>query len=305
MFAVVEKMKCFLCSKEADVLPKQDAEYHNIRCQNCGEYKITIQAVEILKYMHEDIKYILSSQTFEKYHYERKPLTIQIAHITNAKDITLSEKLYKLSKYFYNETKFRGLGTKIDGDFSQFYCKNNDEYFHLLKTLKSLNIIEIERFDGPSGAKGSRNIMYDSPKLSSFAILAFEKGINSIEEFEEVFMSRKKDGDNYIKIQGNKNMINLATGNGQMTANQYNSLDITELNTLFENVIKALPQNISNEKRNEVNENLSVIKAEIQSPEPQKIIIKNTLFALNAIVKTTAFLASLAKLAEFLQPYFS
>ena len=300
MYVSVRKMKCFLCSEEADKLPHQGLEHH-LYCKNCGEYKITIQAERVLEYMHENIRYILSSQTFEKYYYEDKPLTVLSEHIQNAKDITLSEKLYKLSKYLFHETKKRNLGTEIeDIKHSQFYCKNDIEYFHLLDTLKSMSIIDFEKIDGPSGAKGTHNTMYGYPKLLGPAMLNFEEGIESVEDFKRVFMTTKKDGNQFTtNINGEKIQFNLATDKAQLTAYQNNSLDIAELNTLIENIVKALPQNISDEKRNEVTENLEFIKTEIQSQNPRKTIIKNTLIALKTMVSTAGFLASLVKLAEY------
>jgi hypothetical protein len=301
MFSVVGKMKCFLCSEEADRLPNQGLEHH-LYCKNCGEYNITVQAERVLEFMHEDIKYILSSQTFEEYYYKHKPLTIQTEDIHNAKDITLLEKIYKLSKYLYRETKYSGLGAKINGRYSQFYCKNKDEYIHLLETLKSMNIIEFEKFDGPSGAKGTFRSVYDPPKLSSNAILAFDEGINNIEDFKEVFMTTKKDGDNFIiNSHDDKLQINLATGNAKITANQYNSLDIAELNSFIANIINSLPQDISDEKRNEVTENLEFIKTEIQSSNPRIPVIKSIITALKATAGTAGFLASLTQLATYLQ----
>jgi hypothetical protein len=297
-------MNCFLCSNTVDILPHEGATKH-LYCKNCGEYVITLQAEFALEHMNEDIRFILSSQTFEKYYYEQKPLTILIEHIHNAKNIPLLEKLFKLSKYLYRETKYNGLGTKINCSYSQFYCRNNDEYFKLLEKLKSNNIIEFEKYDGPSGAKGTFSSMYDSLELSSNAMLAFEEGIDNIEDFKRVFMPTKKDGIQITaNISGDKNQVNLATDNAKITAIQNNSLDITELNTLIENVLKSLPQDISDEKRNEATENLEFIKTESQSSNPRLTIIKNTFPVLKAIASTTGFLAALAKLTEFFNFHF-
>lgn len=132
-------------------------------------------------------------------------------------------------------------------------------------------------------------------------LLAFEEGIETIEDFKKVFINTKNSENQFnITFQEGKNQLNLATDDARITAIQNNSLDITELNTLIENVVKSLPQNISDEKRNEVTENLEFIKTEIQNPNPRKTIIRNTLSALKAIATTTGFLASLAKIAEFL-----
>lgn len=65
--------------------------------------------------------------------------------------IPIVVKLYKLSRYMYYETKKMGLGSKIEGiNYSQFYCKNDDEFIQLLETLKSNNIIDIEKKEGLS-----------------------------------------------------------------------------------------------------------------------------------------------------------
>ena len=60
MYVSVGKMKCFLCSEEADILPNLSLEYH-LCCKNCGEYMITEQAKILLENIREDIRYILSS----------------------------------------------------------------------------------------------------------------------------------------------------------------------------------------------------------------------------------------------------
>jgi hypothetical protein len=302
MYDPVGKMKCFLCSEEADRLPHQGLEHH-LYCKNCGEYKITIQAERVLEYTQEDIRYILSSQTFENYYYEDTPLTLLSEHIQNAKDISLWEKLYKLSKYLYHETKKKNLGTEIKGiKHLQFYCKNDIEYFQLLETLKSMNIIDFKKIDNPGGVKSTPIVYYGHPKLLGPAMLTLEEGIDNIEDFKRIFMTTKKDGNQFTtSINGEKIQFNLATDNSKITAYQNNSLDIAELNTLIENIVKALPQNISDEKRNEVTENLEFIKTEIQSPNPRKTIIKTIFSALKGVATTAGFLASLAKLAEFLQ----
>jgi len=298
MFSLNEEMKCFLCSNKAEKLPHQGLEYH-LYCKNCGEYKITIQAELVLKNMHEDIKYILSSQTFEKYYYEHKPLTILAEDIQKTKDIPLLEKLFKLSKYLYHETKYAGLGSKIGSiSNSQFYCRNTDEYLQLLETLKSMNIIEFEKI----GGNGDNRVMIYPPKLLGKAVLAFEEGINNSEHFRKVFMTTNNNGNNInLNLQGDGNQLSFATNNANITATQYNSLDIKELKILLENVFKSLPQDICNEKRDDVKESLAAIHSEVQSQNPRKIIIKNTISALKGIATTAGFLAAIAKLAEFFQ----
>ena len=94
----------------------------------------------------------------------------------------MSEKIKKLSKYLYCETKKKGLGTEIqDIKYSQFYCRNNTEYFQLLETLKSTNVIDFKKFDGPNGSKGTHSTMYGDPKLLGPAMLILEKDIDGIE----------------------------------------------------------------------------------------------------------------------------
>jgi len=132
------------------------------------------------------------------------------------------------------------------------------------------------------------------------AMLAFDEGIANIEDFKRVFMNTRNNGNQFnFNLTEGKNQFNFASDDAKITAIQNNSLDINELNILLENVLNSLPQNIDNEKRSEVKENLAVIKSEIQSPSPRKIIIKNTLFALKAIASTAGFIASLAKIAEY------
>jgi len=305
MCVSVGKVNCYLCSKSADIFPQGEAiAMSHIHCPICGEYIITLQAIHVLESSTDDIKYILSSQTFEKYYYEKEPFTIKSEHILNAKDIPLLEKLYKLSKYLYNETKKRGIGSKIENiSNSQFYCRNTSEYIFLLDTLKSMNIIDFDKIESPSGAKGSCNYLYMSPTMLSYAMIKFEVGIHDVENFKDVFMNTKSNENQVINIiKDGNNQINQAFNNSSITANQNNSIDIKELNNLIENILSSLPQDIDNKIRDEVKENLNVIQTEIQNSNPRKTtIIKNTLTALKGLVTTTGFLASIAKLAEFIK----
>jgi len=299
MFDTIGKTKCLLCSELANVLPNQSQSVvTHLYCKNCGEYNITMQAELDLESCKNDIKYILSSQIFEKYYYEQEPLTILTEHIKNAKDIPLLEKLFKLSKYLYHETKKKSLGSKIDDiSCSQFYCRTDDEFIQLLETLKSINIINIVKKRGTIA--DIRPYIY-SPIMTVNAMLAFDEGIANVEDFKKVFMNTKTDGNQiYLNIPEGKNQFNIATNGATINAIQNNSLDITELNTLIENAVKSLPQNISDEKREEATENLEFIKTEIQNSNPRKAIIKNTLLALKATVTTAGFFASLAKIFEF------
>jgi len=299
MFDTVGKTKCLLCSEIANVLPNlSQSVVTHLYCKNCGEYNITMQAELDLEACKNDIKYILSSQIFEKNYYEQKPLTILTEHIKNAKDIPLLEKLFKLSKYLYHETKQKGLGYKFDGiSYTQFYCRTYNEFIQLMETLKSNNIIDIEKKRGPIA--DIRPYIY-SPIMIGNAVLAFDDGIANVEDFKRVFMNTKNDGNQYtFNLQEGKNQLNFASNGSTITAIQNNSLDIAELNTLIENAIKSLPQNISEEKRKETTENLEFITTESQNPNPRKPIIKNTLLALKATVTTAGFLASLAKIFEF------
>jgi len=306
MCVSVGKINCYLCSKIADILPHgEDAVITRVHCQNCGEYVITGQAILNLRNAPIDIKYILSSQTFENYYYEQKPLTIKTDHIQDAKDITFLEKLYKLSYYLYNETKIRGVGSKIDGiSHSQFYCKNNDEYLYILETLKSMKIIDFEKIINPSVTGGDCISYYRSPTMLSNAMINFESGINNIEDFRKVYMTTKDNGNPIsLNFPNSNNQFNFNTGDGNFTAVQNNSIDIKELNTLLENIYNSLPEDTDNKVREEVKENLAIIQSEVQSPNRKNTIIKNSYNVLDGIAKTTGFLASLAKLYEFIQPY--
>jgi len=302
MFISVGKVNCYLCSKTADIIPHAEAAaITRIHCQNCGEYVITAQAIHILELSSDDFKYILSSQTFEKFYYEQKPFTIKKEHIENAKDIPTSEKLYKLSNYIFQETKKRGLGTSIEISCSRFYCRNNDEYLNLLEILKSMQIIEFEKI---GGTNRDNRVMIYPPKLLGKAMLAFEEGINSSDDFKKVFMKTNNNGNNInLKLQGDGNQLNFANDNANITATQNNSIDIKALNTLIENILNSLPQDIDNNTRNEIKENLSVIQSEVQNPNPKKTIIKNSYNVLDGIAKATGFLASLVKLYEFIKPF--
>jgi hypothetical protein len=168
-------MKCPLCSKQAELYATKGLTQHII-CDNCGEYIITLPAMRVLEVNnYKDRLYLLSSQTFESSYYGEEILTVLAKHIEHPMDISFHEKLSKLARYIYSETKKIGPGQEIENIRPQsHYCRDTSEYICLLDTLQSLGIITYEKIDGKYG---DDEIKVMRPKLTGKAMLSFEEGV--------------------------------------------------------------------------------------------------------------------------------
>jgi hypothetical protein len=294
------RVKCPFCSKQADLLATKGMTHHII-CDNCGEYIITFPAIRVLEVNDfEDRLYLLSSQTFENTYYEREILTVGAEQIEHPIDVPFHEKLYRLARYIYSETKRTGPGQKVEKIRPQsHYCRDASEYMYLLDTLQSLGIISYEKIGGKNG---DDRIMIMPPKLTGTAMLSFEEGINNLDEFKKVFMGGFSNNDGVsINVNGaSGSQFNVALQGSKIKATQNNNPALSEINNLLEDLLSKIPVELSNDIKEQIKDSVSAIKAELQNPVPNKGAIKTMLFGMKTLSNAAQFLSAIATILGFL-----
>jgi uncharacterized Zn-finger protein len=293
------KVKCPFCSKQADLFTRKGATRH-IVCDNCGEYIITLPAERLLEANDfGDKLYLLSSKTFEKNYYENGVLTIGAKQIENLVDISFCDKVYRLARYIYVETKRIGLGKKIETIRPQsHYCRNTGEYIYALDTLQSSKIITYEKIGGENG--GDR-VMAMSPKLTSMAMLSFEEDIENLDDFKRAFMGSfsKNAGVSISVNSASGSQINVALQDSKINATQNNNPALSEVQNLLDDLLSKIPAELPNETREEIKDIVSAVKAEMQNPVPNKSVIKPMLFGLKAFLRGTELAAAVTTILGF------
>jgi hypothetical protein len=292
------RIKCPLCSKQSDLLATKGMTHHII-CDNCGEYIITFPAERVLEVNNfEDRLYLLSSQTFESTYYDLEVLTVGAEQIEHPVDVSFHEKIYKLARYIYSETKRMGPGKKIEKIRPQsHYCRETSEYIYLLDALQSLGIITYEKIGGKNG---DDRIMAMPPKLEGQAMLAFEEGIDNLDEFKKVFMSSisNKDGISINVNSASGSQFNVALQGSKIKATQNNNPSLSEINNLLDDLLSKIPVELSKEIKEQIKDSISVIKMELQNPTPNKGIIRTLLFGVKTLSNVTQFAAAIATILE-------
>jgi hypothetical protein len=298
MIYELPRIQCPFCAKQSYLLATKGMTQHII-CDNCGEYIITIPALRVLEMNDfKDILYLISSQTFEKNYYDKEVLTIGAEQIEHPVDISFHEKLYKLARYIYSETKKIGLGKKVEKIRPQsHYCRDAKEYIYLLDTLQALDIITYEK----SGDRnGDDRIMAMPPKLEGPALLAFEEGIDNLDEFKKVFMSSifSKDGVNINVNSASGSQFNIALQGSKIKATQNSNPSLSEINNLLDDLLSKIPEELSKEIKEQIKDSISVIKTELQNPAPNKGIIRTLLFGVKTLSNATQLAAAIATILE-------
>jgi hypothetical protein len=294
------KVKCPFCSKQADLFVKRGLTQHII-CDNCGEYIITLPAMRVLEVNnYEDRLYLLSSQAFESSYYEEEILTVLAKHIEHPIDISFHEKLYRLARYIYSETKRIGPGQRIEKIRPQsHYCRDTSEYICLLDTLQSLGIITYEKIDSKYG---DDEIKAMPPKLTGKAMLSFEEGVKNLDEFKEMFMSSfsNKDGVTVKINEASGFQFNVATQGSKIRATQNNNPAVSEIMNLLDDLLSKIPKELSGEKKEQIRDSVSAIKTELQKPVPNKGAIKTMLFGMKMFSDVAQFVAAITTILGYL-----
>ena len=106
-----------------------------------------------------------------------------------------------------------------------------------------------------------------------------------------------------INVTGGNPQLNIASGNGVITATQNNGIDINQLESIIEEIKNiASSENFGKDKIEEISESLDTIKAELTSLQPKKGLLRTTLRGLQAISGSVQFIASVATLSQLVLP---
>jgi hypothetical protein len=290
---------CFLCGNaRAEELNMGGNELvHYIQCPNCGDYRISEQAkIDIDRGIYnKEVFPIVAGSVFDSFYYRNEVKNVLTEDFMSAKAVEIHEKLFKLAAYIHRETQ---KGNQRIATRNACCYSDNFEYSELLKELKRIGIIDFDECSS-RGSHGTPTTIRMPPKLTMKGRINFEKGIDNVHTFKEVFYSMPNNPIITINNVNNSSGL-IANAFDNAIINAIQNSGINELQTLFDNLIKSLPADLSKEKNDEVKENIDSIKAELQSLKPKKSLIAAILRGMNVITGTTEFLASLAAIAGFL-----
>lgn len=111
------------------------------------------------------------------------------------------------------------------------------------------------------------------------------------------------DENTRFNITVNDGQVNLATDNSTINATINNGVDQSKLQDLLNSLASHSNIGLSDEERDTVSESVELIQQEIMSEKPKKSILRRVFATLSGIKGTAEFLAALAALAQFVQPF--
>jgi hypothetical protein len=287
---------CFLCNKTAMIKPNTDGAYHFVDCPNCGQYKLSEAAFITKAYISKN-RFLVAGEVFKSYYYKNEIKLVTAEDFTKEKFVSYSEKLFNLAKYFYTETKKNE--TYIIQRPSSCYEDIGERYGRLMNELKRLNIITYtDAIDDDEDFTSH----FIELHLTVQAIIKFEKGINTLEEFMEAFMdgNSKANKINVNIKESTNSLVNVATDGSIIKAEQNNNPDLKEILKLLDDLMPQIPNDVSAEIKQQVADSISVIKSELEIQTPKKNVIKTLLAGMKGLVSATGFLASILKILDFL-----
>ena len=111
-----------------------------------------------------------------------------------------------------------------------------------------------------------------------------------------------------IYVDKNTGQINTASGNATIYAVQNNNVDIEKLRSLIADVKRNIPEGISSEDSEALNDNLEAIEEEMAKPAPRKGLVRAALAGLKnakeTCIEAVKFGAALSTLYRFIAPVF-
>lgn len=133
----------------------------------------------------------------------------------------------------------------------------------------------------------------------------YEKTIHRIDErIRSSVMSQAKNNGAGIRIEKIENSQIISPDNGSVVYNPtYNYLDINTLQKLIKDIKDQIPQNISSEEKEVINDSLDSIESEVEKTNPKRSILRFAKKILTGIKGTAEFGAAIAALINFIQPY--
>lgn len=235
----------------------------------------------------------MSLNKIEKILYLYKEL-IHLAEDTN--DSLLLECV--INRHYYKfKQPIRGKLSKYI-DLTKDYEKKNNKEFKINnfteENLKKINIKNYLEKEITTISIEIENINHE-----------YEKVINKIDEMirSSVMNQVKKDGTE-IRIDKIDNLqVNKPSGGSVVYASQNLYMNTNQLQNLIEDVKKQIPQNISLEEKNSINDSLENIESELEKTNPKKSILRFAKNILTGIKGTTEFGAAITALISFIQPY--
>ncbi|MHB9294051.1 hypothetical protein Holit_03177 [Hollandina sp. SP2] len=235
---------CFLCGDDrADISSyweenDEEGAVRLVKCPNCGDYKISIPAeAEIINGIHQKQVFpIIFGEVFDSFYYKNEIKVVKTDDFRTAKSVSTIEKLYRLAKYLYTESGKAGNEGLPQKPACCFCLPTDENYGGLMKCLEKHGII---RFIDTATDDEDITEHFSDIRVTVKARIAFERGINTVEDFERVFMSDKGSGDTYNL--GPNSQLNQASGHAVLTATQNNGPNMAELQPLIDCLLAAVP----------------------------------------------------------------
>jgi hypothetical protein len=227
--------ECMLCRAEAqELLPTKENPNRHFICKICGEYNVSIPAIHMLQDdRYKFKKHIISSEIFWNNNSEQSKILITTNYLTlipyEERDKLLNKAFY-LSKYLFEETRNKGLGNEIDNIPIQCcYAKNKNEKSAILDYLRSLDIVSFNSCEQYADNKVICRII-ENIRMTAKSYIAFEKGISSINQFEQTFIGKNMDNSNVsIKNVINNEHGNVAIGNNNIQVNSTSGITESDI----------------------------------------------------------------------------
>ncbi|MDR2600911.1 MAG: hypothetical protein LBC53_00435 [Spirochaetaceae bacterium] len=154
-------------------------------------------------------------------------------------------------------------------------------------------------FEKSIARPGDDRVIYRRPTFTSEAKLLFDEKIKTLDDFKELVMGEKKES-NRIAITTFNGQFNNANGNAIINAVQNNNSHLQEILKFFDELEKHIPHDISKEVKEQLDESIDTIKAELQSPRPKINVIKTLVIGLKGLVNTAEFAAAAVTILEFI-----
>lgn len=107
-----------------------------------------------------------------------------------------------------------------------------------------------------------------------------------------------------INVIGGNPQLNLASGNSEIVATQNIGIDINQLENIINGIRTATnKEGFGNEELEQITDSLDAIKVELTSLQPKKGILRTAVKGLQAINGSAQFLAAIATMVQFVEPY--
>lgn len=107
-----------------------------------------------------------------------------------------------------------------------------------------------------------------------------------------------------INVNGGSPQLNLASGNSKIVATQNIGFDIKQLENIINGIRTATnTEGFGNEELEQITDSLDAIKSELTSLQPKKGILRTAVKGLQAINGSAQFLAAIATMVQFVEPY--